>query len=103
MKFKELKQQQNMMKTLGDMVERLEYSPLNTLEQPRKDLHRNIILPQMNEIYTDMNKGIKDLENLLKEIGIKNVDDVDIDLAFEGSEEEGMKYLEEYKSNEYKR
>ncbi len=80
MKFKDLMNELRMMKTMGGMVKDLEYSPLNTLEQPRKDLHRNVILPEMEAIEKEMEQTLRELKDMLQEkTGLENVDNIDVD------------------------
>jgi len=77
--LREYKKQNAVMKQLGDMVKDLEYSDANTLEKPRKDLHRKILLPEMDKIMEGMDKELIDMERDLRKLGYKNPDDVDID------------------------
>ncbi len=79
MKLIEYKEQLNMMKNFGGMVKDLEYSEANTLSQDRKDLHRNMILPMMDQEYNNAKKELDGIETDLINMGYTNPDQVDVD------------------------
>ena len=79
MKLIEYKEQLNMMKNFGGMVKELEYSEANTLSQDRKDLHRNMILPMMDQEYNNAKEELDGIERDLINMGYSNPDQVDVD------------------------
>lgn len=83
MKLIEYKQQLNMMKNFGGMVKELEYSEANTLSQDRKNLHRNMILPMMDQEYNNAKQELDGLERDLINMGYTNPDQVDVDEVFD--------------------
>lgn len=82
MKLKDYKKQAEYMDMLGGMVKSLEYSEQNPLSSDRKSLHRNMIIPMMNQEYENYKEYLKGLEEGLINMGFTDPDEIDVDELF---------------------